>query len=150
MSECKLRLQCTTQSTLKTCFECIRAATNYLHRAVLSSSLSSSPTFKATTSSGTPEEAHDRFTATEKKDSVKTQRHEIHNSEVKPISKTKGARRDPLDWFGILVPPALRASQEAFSHAVVESIPSLATVIEEMHLVEEGIRRKRQELLKEV
>jgi len=93
-----------------------------------------------------PEEMHDRSTTSVKEKLPETEMYGIQSNEIKPGSKTKGPCRNPLNWFGILVPPALRATQAAFSQTVVESIPTLASVNEEMCFVEEEIRTKRQEL----
>ncbi|KAI4289253.1 MAG: hypothetical protein L6R35_001491, partial [Caloplaca aegaea] len=55
---------------------------------------------------------------------------------------------DPLKWFGILVPPALRACQSSFKDAVEGSIPSLANVSNEMKSLEIEIRRTRKKIRK--
>ena len=56
--------------------------------------------------------------------------------------------RDPLNWFGILLPPALRQSQAAFKSAVMGTIPALASTVEEMKEVELDVRRTRKKLRK--
>ncbi|KAL8820961.1 MAG: hypothetical protein Q9223_000915 [Gallowayella weberi] len=53
---------------------------------------------------------------------------------------------DPLKWFGILVPPALRATQMSFKHAVIEAIPLLANLTNEMKSMEIEIRRMRKKI----
>ncbi|KAL8945433.1 MAG: hypothetical protein Q9211_000036 [Gyalolechia sp. 1 TL-2023] len=55
---------------------------------------------------------------------------------------------DPLRWFGILVPPALRASRNSFKNAVTEVVPILANVANEMKSLEIGIRRTRKKIRK--
>ncbi|KAI4207402.1 MAG: hypothetical protein LQ348_000588 [Seirophora lacunosa] len=55
---------------------------------------------------------------------------------------------DPLKWFGILVPQALRACQASFKHAVEELIPSLTSVSNEMKSLEIEIRRTRKKIRK--
>ncbi|KAL8839584.1 MAG: hypothetical protein Q9170_001688 [Blastenia crenularia] len=93
----------------------------------------------------------------------------ISISILQPISKQLGAKRteedggrdsesiekdaeiaapipDPLKWFGILVPPALRASQSSFKSAVTEAVPSLANVTIEMRTLEIEIRRTRKKM----
>ncbi|KAL8655520.1 MAG: hypothetical protein Q9210_000826 [Variospora velana] len=55
---------------------------------------------------------------------------------------------DPLKWFGILVPPALRACQSSFKHAVEGLIPSLANISNEMKSLEIEIRRTRKKIRK--
>ncbi|KAL8772059.1 MAG: hypothetical protein Q9209_002725 [Squamulea sp. 1 TL-2023] len=55
---------------------------------------------------------------------------------------------DPLKWFGILVPPTLRASQASFKNAVIETIPLLANLSNEMKSMEIKIRRTRKKIRK--
>lgn len=55
---------------------------------------------------------------------------------------------DPLKWFGILVPPALRKSQDSFRNAATEVVPSLANVVNEMKSLEIEIRRTRKKIRK--
>ena len=62
--------------------------------------------------------------------------------------KTSGLPRDPLNWFGILVPPALRASQSSFKSAIIDIIPALASTTKEMKEVEIEVRRARKRLKK--
>ena len=56
--------------------------------------------------------------------------------------------RDPLNWFGILVPPALRESQQSFMRAATANIPALASTVKEMREMESEIRRVRKKLRK--
>ncbi len=56
--------------------------------------------------------------------------------------------RDPLNWFGILVPPALRQSQAAFKSAAIGIVPALASIAKEMKDVELEVRRARKKLRK--
>ncbi len=62
--------------------------------------------------------------------------------------RTSGLPRDPLNWFGIFVPPALRASQSSFKSAVIDIIPALASTTNEMKEVEIEVRRARKRLKK--
>lgn len=62
--------------------------------------------------------------------------------------KALGLPRDPSAWFGILVPPALRASQSSFKSAVIDIIPALASTTNEMKEVEIEVRRARKRLRK--
>lgn len=55
---------------------------------------------------------------------------------------------DPLNWFGILVPPALRVSQTSFKIAATETIPLLANLSNEMKSMEIEIRRMRKKIRK--
>lgn len=52
--------------------------------------------------------------------------------------------RDPLRWFGLLAPKALRNAQEHATRAVEQTIPRLATVASEMAEVEIRVRRARK------
>ncbi|KAL9088348.1 MAG: hypothetical protein Q9165_006273 [Trypethelium subeluteriae] len=54
------------------------------------------------------------------------------------------SNRDPLKWFGILVPPALRAAQKSFETAVEGPLMELAAMKSEMHEAEVEIRRTRK------
>ena len=58
--------------------------------------------------------------------------------------------RDPLNWFGILVPPALRTSQSNFKNAVADLVPALASTSKEMGEVEIEVRRARKRITKAV
>ncbi len=62
------------------------------------------------------------------------------------ISKSKPKSPDPLHWYGILVPQALRQSQSFFTSAVSSTVPSLITVSAEMHELESRITNIRMEL----
>ena len=52
-------------------------------------------------------------------------------------------RKDPLSWYGILVPPSLRQTQQTFITATEDVVMQLATVVGEMQTVEREIRQKR-------
>ena len=76
------------------------------------------------------------------------------SSEASPDDQLNGGgekvnhHRDPLHWFGVFVPPALRASQNSFKTAAIENIPSLVNSMKEMRLLEIEIRRARKKLSK--
>ncbi|KAI9799325.1 MAG: hypothetical protein M1825_004818 [Sarcosagium campestre] len=56
-------------------------------------------------------------------------------------------KKDPLHWFGILVPPALRSAQASFSAVVSEIVPRMLSVDQDMKTIEEKIvllRRERE------
>lgn len=57
---------------------------------------------------------------------------------------------NPLNWFGILVPQALRAAQSNFQGAVTRNVPELASITKEMKEVEIEVRRTRKKLRKAV
>ncbi|MCJ1344037.1 hypothetical protein MMC31_002237 [Peltigera leucophlebia] len=54
---------------------------------------------------------------------------------------------DPLNWFGILVPSALRRTQTSFKAVVEEIVPRIVTVDREMRQLEIEVRRTRKKLL---
>lgn len=54
---------------------------------------------------------------------------------------------DPLNWFGILVPSALRHTQSSFKTVASEIVPRIATVDREMRQVEIEVRRMRRQIL---
>ncbi|KAL9120649.1 MAG: hypothetical protein Q9187_002799 [Circinaria calcarea] len=56
------------------------------------------------------------------------------------VSKTPS---DPLNWFGILVPQALRTAQSHFSAAVMDEVAQLVNIRQEMVEVEAEVRRLR-------
>lgn len=53
------------------------------------------------------------------------------------------ASRDPLRWFGVLVPPSLRAAQGSFACAIEGPVPQLARVVGEMREVEGKVDKLR-------
>jgi len=55
---------------------------------------------------------------------------------------------DPLKWFGILVPPALRTAQSTFVCAVEGPIPQLATIAKDLRTQEIEIGRVRKQIKK--
>ncbi|KAH9866415.1 hypothetical protein IAQ61_008420 [Plenodomus lingam] len=56
--------------------------------------------------------------------------------------------RDPLRWFGILVPPALRTAQSTFITAVEGPIARIATVAMDLRSQEIEIGRMRKQIKK--
>jgi hypothetical protein len=56
--------------------------------------------------------------------------------------------KDPIRWFGILVPPALRSAQASFISAVEGPIPQLATIARDMRTQEIEIGRVRKQIKK--
>ncbi|KAF2476264.1 uncharacterized protein BDR25DRAFT_331154 [Lindgomyces ingoldianus] len=57
-------------------------------------------------------------------------------------------RTDPLHWFGILVPPALRSTQSSFISAVEGPIPQVVTLMKELRKQEVEIARLRKQIKK--
>ncbi|KAH7078601.1 hypothetical protein FB567DRAFT_596197 [Paraphoma chrysanthemicola] len=56
--------------------------------------------------------------------------------------------RDPLRWFGILVPPALRSAQLTFIAAIEGPIPDLVTIARNLRHQEIEIGRVRKQIKK--
>jgi coiled-coil domain-containing protein 115 len=56
--------------------------------------------------------------------------------------------KDPLRWFGILVPPALRQAQSSFVAAVDGPIPEIATLTKDLRRQEVDIARVRKQIKK--
>ncbi|KAI9813499.1 MAG: hypothetical protein M1832_006297 [Thelocarpon impressellum] len=52
--------------------------------------------------------------------------------------------RDPLRWFGILVPPALRSAQGEFTKTVTDVLPGLVQAQRDIEYLEEAIGKARQ------
>jgi hypothetical protein len=55
---------------------------------------------------------------------------------------------DPIRWFGILVPPALRSAQASFLASVKGPIPQLSTLASELRGAEVDIGRLRKQIKK--
>lgn len=55
---------------------------------------------------------------------------------------------DPIRWFGILVPSALRTAQKAFIQAVEEPVPQLVELARQMRIKEVEISRLRKRIVK--
>jgi vacuolar-type H+-ATPase subunit D/Vma8 len=62
--------------------------------------------------------------------------------------QAKSPPRDPLRWFGVLVPSPLRSAQTSFVSAVETSIPDLLNVQQELRTLEIEIGRTRKSLKK--
>ncbi|KAL5113483.1 hypothetical protein ACEQ8H_008647 [Pleosporales sp. CAS-2024a] len=63
-------------------------------------------------------------------------------------SKKSTKAVDPLRWFGILVPPALRSAQADFIAAIEGPVPRLANVAKELRHQEIEIGRVRKQIKK--
>ncbi|KAH7381633.1 hypothetical protein BKA66DRAFT_530897 [Pyrenochaeta sp. MPI-SDFR-AT-0127] len=63
-------------------------------------------------------------------------------------TKKHAKPKDPLRWFGILVPPALRTAQSTFVAAVEGPIPQLATIARDLRAQEIEIGRVRKQVKK--
>ena len=74
--------------------------------------------------------------------------HTIYEFEIESSVKIEMAGkppRDPLDWFGILIPSALSTAQASFKSAMSEAVSNLINVSAEMRELEgevEGLRHR--------
>ncbi len=74
---------------------------------------------------------------------------ETEKPEPEPSSSSKANKSlDPIRWFGILVPPALRTAQSTFISAVERPIPQLATLARDLRSQEIEIGRVRKQIKK--
>jgi hypothetical protein len=69
-------------------------------------------------------------------------------NDTEESTKSKEKPNDPLRWFGILVPPALRTAQSTFVGAVEGPIPQLATITRELRTQEIEIGRVKKQIKK--
>ncbi|KAF2648675.1 hypothetical protein K491DRAFT_684495 [Lophiostoma macrostomum CBS 122681] len=60
----------------------------------------------------------------------------------------KHAPKDPIRWFGILVPPALRSAQSSFISAVEGPVPNLAALTKDLRRQEIDVARLRKQIRK--
>ncbi|KAK3380251.1 hypothetical protein B0T24DRAFT_614671 [Lasiosphaeria ovina] len=94
-----------------------------------------------------PANGVDEQQANEEKPKEQQQQPAQNNNKTK---KKKPKPHDPLRWFGVLTPMALRAAQGQAAEAVQGLIPRLATVSAEMAGVEVEVRRTRKKRAKAV
>ncbi|KAH7079300.1 hypothetical protein BKA63DRAFT_563941 [Paraphoma chrysanthemicola] len=83
-------------------------------------------------------------TQTEKEEETDSNANDAKSSTEQSAAKA----RDPLRWFGILVPPALRSAQSTFTAAVEGPIPDLATIARDLRNQEIEIGRVRKQIKK--
>lgn len=67
---------------------------------------------------------------------------------AKDVPKDSNKVKDPIRWFGILVPPALRSAQQTFISIVEGPIPQLATIARDLRSQEIEIGRVRKQIKK--
>ncbi|KAF2861431.1 hypothetical protein K470DRAFT_269770 [Piedraia hortae CBS 480.64] len=58
------------------------------------------------------------------------------------------SEKDPIKWFGILVPRDLRSTQASFRRIVLNDVTEAVNAAAEMRALEREIRRKRKEVRK--
>jgi hypothetical protein len=75
---------------------------------------------------------------------------EEQEQEDKPDDKEKAHNkvRDPLHWYGILVPPSLRSSQKAFNSAIHDPVIDAVNSAQALHRVDMDIRKLRKDFRK--
>eukprot|EP00918_Siedleckia_nematoides_P027596 GHVU01059493.1.p1 GENE.GHVU01059493.1~~GHVU01059493.1.p1 ORF type:complete len:110 (-),score=8.45 GHVU01059493.1:117-446(-) len=61
-------------------------------------------------------------------------------------SQDKCVHPDPIRWFGILVPPALRAAQSFFVSSVEDSVPRLIELGRDLRVQEIRIGRLQKQI----
>jgi len=66
--------------------------------------------------------------------------------ESSTLATKKSAPRDPLKWFGILVPPALRSAQTSFVAAVEGPVPHILVLAKDLRRQEIEIGRLRKQI----
>lgn len=87
-------------------------------------------------------------TTTTQTDSTNTAEEKQKEDKEKDGKKTRKRSSNPLHWFGLLAPPALRTAQAMSVQAVEQVIPRLVSVNAEMEHVEIEIRRARKKRAK--
>jgi len=60
----------------------------------------------------------------------------------------RASSMDPLKWYGILVPPSLKAAQKIFQSVMKDAIPELASITTDIKEVEIEVRRTRKKMRK--
>lgn len=99
----------------------------------------------------TKDEPEDQATDTDERVSEDAKEQRRRGSDEDKNTKTERnkqdpATRDPITWFGLLAPPALRQCQAQYVRAVDSQIPALLLVDSRMRHVEEEIWALREEL----
>ncbi|KAI2462910.1 hypothetical protein F4781DRAFT_161455 [Annulohypoxylon bovei var. microspora] len=112
---------------------------------------SSAPIFAVSAQGAESEPArasHDPEEGAAVDDSAQDEVEEEGEKEGAGASSPKVQRRDPLRWFGLLAPMALRRAQAQSVEAVEQVIPKLVSVNAEMAQVEIEVRRARKKRAK--
>jgi hypothetical protein len=75
---------------------------------------------------------------------------EEREHEDKPDDKEKAHNkvRDPIHWYGILVPPSLRSCQKSFISAIDDPIIHAANSAQALHRIDIDIRKLRKDIKK--
>lgn len=91
------------------------------------------------------QEQEDKSDQEEEKDKPEEQKQEDKPDDKE---KTHNKVRDPLHWYGILVPPSLRASQKSFSSAIHDPVINAANSAQALRRVDMDIRKLRKDIKK--
>lgn len=121
--------------------------------AISHPSAAAAPVFSVLESGGIEEESSNGAKATEKDEKEEDDNGEGDNGEEKTETekeeaKEKTAARNPIRWFGVLVPQALRDAQAESVRLVEGIVPRLVSVEAEMALIEIDVRRARKKRAK--
>jgi vacuolar-type H+-ATPase subunit D/Vma8 len=84
----------------------------------------------------------------ESAENAKTEQGETGKEKTEKEAKCNPKTKDPLKWFGVLVPQPLRSAQASFTSAVETSIPDLLNVQQQLRHLEIEIGRTRKSLKK--
>ena len=134
MSECRPRQKCTLRLT--TCMIYESRGTKFSGSMINSTSQVFSV---EATSSLTAKNKDD----TDDNNSPISPKEQQPNEEMKDGGKF---HRDPLQWYGLLIPPPLRSSQVNFKEVVHNLVPTIVNVMMEIKEVEIDIRRTRKRI----
>lgn len=85
-------------------------------------------------------------TSDEQEDRDKPEQQEQDKPDDK--AKTHNKVRDPLHWYGILVPPSLRASQKSFISAIHDPVIDATNAAQALRRVDMDIRKLRKDIKK--
>jgi len=91
------------------------------------------------------ETQEDKADEQEERDNAKGQEQEAKSDDKE---KAHNKVRDPLHWYGILVPPSLRASQKSFKSAIHDPVIDAANLAQALHRVDMDIRKLRKDVKK--
>lgn len=84
-----------------------------------------------------------------KPDSEQIKEDEKPNTIEKDVDQqSKIDPRDPIRWFGLLVPSPLRSAQSKFIEVIEGSVPQLVTLTKELRALEIEIGRLRKSIRK--
>lgn len=103
---------------------------------------------KSQSETATDEQASDETPSKETPDADANANSSQESNDTKETPSESARLIDPLRWFGILVPPALRTAQSTFIVAVEGPVVQLATVAKDLRGQEIEIGRVRKQIKK--